>query len=372
MSHFEQDVPDTSLLCKDPTLSDLHDDEKKDELTTGLNNLHSSESINYHNHLPEPQSHTTIYPTHEEDRTSREELSRKILISILTHILSLSLFTAFITVTVLFGAIKCDQPLLIFLGTITSLDLAIAPSTILDIFIELYPAVEFKLIVILARVLWFFIAFVKFCFLIAGGFGVLRSKTCGTLNPAVYYLTIASLSVFLVIVAVKTAISCYFLFGSARRNISDERSRRRERSRQFVLSFIETPKPGLSKSELKMLMVVEVRPEHKQIRSVQNKDSRNSLKSITRTSLESVTSKDAIVPASSATLNEELRVVGDFCSICQSAYEVGDKVRQLGCKHQFHKECIDVWLLDDPRHGRTGHRRCPLCKGNVLKPKVDF
>ncbi|KAI8901687.1 hypothetical protein BC833DRAFT_576274 [Globomyces pollinis-pini] len=42
------------------------------------------------------------------------------------------------------------------------------------------------------------------------------------------------------------------------------------------------------------------------------------------------------------------------CTICLCEYEEGDRLRQLGCKHHFHKECIDEWL-----HLNS---KCPLCK----------
>jgi hypothetical protein len=43
------------------------------------------------------------------------------------------------------------------------------------------------------------------------------------------------------------------------------------------------------------------------------------------------------------------------CSICLHTIQAGEPIRQLdSCKHAFHRECIDLWLL----------RRadCPLCK----------
>jgi len=49
---------------------------------------------------------------------------------------------------------------------------------------------------------------------------------------------------------------------------------------------------------------------------------------------------------------------GVQCPICLSEINAGDSVRSLpGCSHDFHKSCIDLWLL----------RRadCPMCKSAV-------
>lgn len=42
------------------------------------------------------------------------------------------------------------------------------------------------------------------------------------------------------------------------------------------------------------------------------------------------------------------------CSICFGRYSEGDEMRKLRCGHIFHRECVDVWLLEH-------QNRCPLC-----------
>jgi len=52
------------------------------------------------------------------------------------------------------------------------------------------------------------------------------------------------------------------------------------------------------------------------------------------------------------------------CSICLHAIRTGDSMRQLaGCRHCFHKSCIDLWLLRSTS--------CPLCKRNVGTVPMD-
>ncbi|KAJ3263274.1 hypothetical protein HDU77_010972 [Chytriomyces hyalinus] len=53
------------------------------------------------------------------------------------------------------------------------------------------------------------------------------------------------------------------------------------------------------------------------------------------------------------------------CAICIDEFDVGAKVRELPCHHQFHSHCIDPWLL---RHNRL----CPICKQDVLVVRGDL
>lgn len=43
------------------------------------------------------------------------------------------------------------------------------------------------------------------------------------------------------------------------------------------------------------------------------------------------------------------------CSICLADFEVRDKIRRLGCRHEFHRQCVDQWLL-------KGDSLCPICR----------
>ncbi|KAI8801084.1 hypothetical protein BJ742DRAFT_859492 [Cladochytrium replicatum] len=59
----------------------------------------------------------------------------------------------------------------------------------------------------------------------------------------------------------------------------------------------------------------------------------------------------------------------ETCAICYCAYETGDRLRELACGHVFHKECIDEWLRGDPETGIGGHRTCPLCVREAVRPE---
>jgi len=53
----------------------------------------------------------------------------------------------------------------------------------------------------------------------------------------------------------------------------------------------------------------------------------------------------------------------DCCSVCLDELREGALVRMLPtCKHYFHAQCVDVWLLS--------HATCPVCRGNPGPEKV--
>ncbi|XP_030923661.1 E3 ubiquitin-protein ligase RHA2B-like [Quercus lobata] len=52
------------------------------------------------------------------------------------------------------------------------------------------------------------------------------------------------------------------------------------------------------------------------------------------------------------------------CTVCLSEFEEGDKVRNLQCKHTFHKDCLDSWLQQYCR------ATCPLCRTKVVPDEI--
>ncbi|XP_049790763.1 RING finger protein 150 isoform X1 [Schistocerca nitens] len=57
--------------------------------------------------------------------------------------------------------------------------------------------------------------------------------------------------------------------------------------------------------------------------------------------------------------DKEIQGDGECCAVCIEPYKISDVLRILPCRHEFHKSCIDPWLLE--------HRTCPMCKMDILK-----
>jgi hypothetical protein len=53
-----------------------------------------------------------------------------------------------------------------------------------------------------------------------------------------------------------------------------------------------------------------------------------------------------------------LAVCVERCLICLDEYAQEDECRLMGCRHTFHRECVDRWLS-------TGRNNCPACRGAV-------
>ncbi|KAL1537721.1 RING-type E3 ubiquitin transferase [Salvia divinorum] len=49
----------------------------------------------------------------------------------------------------------------------------------------------------------------------------------------------------------------------------------------------------------------------------------------------------------------------DFCPICWDKFESGENIGTLECNHEFHSECIKIWLEDK--------NTCPICRSPALR-----
>jgi hypothetical protein len=53
----------------------------------------------------------------------------------------------------------------------------------------------------------------------------------------------------------------------------------------------------------------------------------------------------------------ELNPVPETCQICLIDYDEDDELKVLRCKHGFHPDCLDKWLVRK--------LSCPLCRRSV-------
>jgi len=52
------------------------------------------------------------------------------------------------------------------------------------------------------------------------------------------------------------------------------------------------------------------------------------------------------------------------CAFCLCDIEEGEEIRELGCRHLFHRCCLDRWL-------EFGRATCPLCRVALVSVEVE-
>lgn len=52
----------------------------------------------------------------------------------------------------------------------------------------------------------------------------------------------------------------------------------------------------------------------------------------------------------------------DGCAICLEGYYAGQELREMPCHHEFHRACVDPWLINN--------RTCPICLYNIVGKSV--
>lgn len=53
------------------------------------------------------------------------------------------------------------------------------------------------------------------------------------------------------------------------------------------------------------------------------------------------------------------------CLVCLSDFERGEECRLLGCRHVFHKDCVDQWI-------KVGRNACPACRTEGELPSLYY
>lgn len=61
----------------------------------------------------------------------------------------------------------------------------------------------------------------------------------------------------------------------------------------------------------------------------------------------------------------ELKTDEKECSICLDTFEPDSKIRLIDCKHVFHSDCLDTWLLQHDY-------KCPHCREKIANYKSDI
>ena len=53
-----------------------------------------------------------------------------------------------------------------------------------------------------------------------------------------------------------------------------------------------------------------------------------------------------------------LEINDTLCSICMNKFIINDEVIELSCNHEFHEECIKIYL-------KEYNCKCPLCRIDI-------
>ncbi|KAL2332798.1 hypothetical protein Fmac_014011 [Flemingia macrophylla] len=58
-------------------------------------------------------------------------------------------------------------------------------------------------------------------------------------------------------------------------------------------------------------------------------------------------------------------MAAECCRVCLCEFEEGEKLRELKCRHMFHKDCLDTWL-------QQCFGTCPLCRKQLVPEDLVF
>jgi len=52
------------------------------------------------------------------------------------------------------------------------------------------------------------------------------------------------------------------------------------------------------------------------------------------------------------------RTRAEECHVCMDQFKLGEKYKELKCRHEYHSKCIDQWLVRE--------KRCPVCSKDAV------
>ena len=88
----------------------------------------------------------------------------------------------------------------------------------------------------------------------------------------------------------------------------------------------------------------------------------SAIKNLSHIKLLSIEQLEAVAPLKCAGLknntNDDL-YVEETCSICLNDFSIKELHRSLPCRHTFHVDCCDTWVLK--------HNACPICRDIIYK-----
>ncbi|KAJ3051777.1 hypothetical protein HK097_007218 [Rhizophlyctis rosea] len=324
--------------------------------------------------------------TTNQQTTQQRPLSTVwLVLDSLWNLSRLSLLIAFSAVySPLSGGAECDTPLQVFLiGAAVVVALYSLPQSPLIYWTDRNPLYKYHPVVKWIRKFWRVFSLVDWCWSVSGQVWTFRSKTCKVTNPHVYWLAVSEIIIFYmgVVLPIFVIMVLFCIYGTALFTGRGLRGALEgpggltplELSRLPTFSF-HMPEESGDVADTKAAGGVDEEAGRKAGTGEEDREGTSSseessvVEVIVENGRPSSPSTPAPTPTSPAT-KQSVNSSAHTCSICFCDYEAGERLRELACGHRFHKECIDPWLLPDKAKKERGHRTCPLCVKEAIKPE---
>ncbi|KAI8913776.1 hypothetical protein DFJ77DRAFT_464522 [Powellomyces hirtus] len=293
------------------------------------------------------------YPTHPDTRRLSTLHAASIVLEIAFNIVH----TTVRAVLLALFLNDCDSHLRIYVMVLLAVDaLCILPRTPLLWFINRYKrAWDGTNWMRVVRNIWTLCQIADAALFVYANVVVVRTRDCREKSPQLYWLMVAEMILKYTFVVFPVLVFLLLFLIFRKRIMARQRAQNDEQNLQNGLPPIPS---GLTLLELGTLRTIIFGEGH--LDEVKVHDDTEKNRGATDIPLKVVESPKESAPS---VLSSET------CSICIADYAVGEKLRELPCRHRFHVACIDAWLLPNAATGSRGHRTCPLCVAPAVRPE---
>ncbi|KAJ3021219.1 hypothetical protein HKX48_008985 [Thoreauomyces humboldtii] len=207
---------------------------------------------------------------------------------------------------------------------------------------------------LLLRKLWGLCSVVDAALFVAANVMLVKTDDCKNVAPRLYWMVVGEV-VLMYATAVLPLLCFLILIVVFRKHIARHRQLQNEEDGGGGGGFMTG---GLTTSELANLKTMVFGLASSNTTNTDTTDVEEAVVPITTTTTTTTDAEPGLPP-----------IEHDSCSVCFEDYVQGDILRELPCRHRFHRTCIDAWLLPDLETRNPGHRTCPLCVADAAGTK---